>query len=313
MEPNQPERHDLKYIRPYLQRRLSHRPYLKWIFYYGFALGFLLTLSPVLRFLPASEIFSFQIGSQGFLMSFLGLMLLILLQFFFRPLAFSEVSVNDQGIRIDKFGSSESIPFSDVEKVTFELRHVAGAGFTLRLKKGRSIHLSLNLERGEYILETLAHFNLNLFNVKELEEYRRMLILYDHSNARLSDSLKKPILLLGKYLAVPVVITFCHLFLNSSLSSFPFELQVVKVLSSFLGFFILNSLIGLFLFFGADLHLRWVGNKVLKSSPRSVIRDTAYEKIVLKKAQVVYGFFLLLILVSVYFFPRMKFSVGEFL
>jgi hypothetical protein len=239
-------------------------------------------------------------GPTLFIFCALGLSLLYSIQFFFKPIAFSQVRVDKDGLKIETLGSVQVIDFSEVQKVTFQVHFLLSKGFTLILKNGKKISLSMNLERNEYVLETLASYNLSLFKDDDLEFYRRRLILFDHSNARLADALKMPAKLVFRYLLMPFLFTVFYFGLNSYLMGLPFQVQMLKLIILYMSFFIFNSLLSLAIFITADFFMRRKCDKILFKNPQAVIRDLNFEKTVLKRAEYFYVSFVFLTLLVIY-------------
>jgi hypothetical protein len=298
------------YLRPHLRRNLVYRPHLLWLFYYGFALGIFMILSPLLLLFGQSQNYVSTSGQSLFIFCALGLSLLFLIQFFFKPIAFSQVHIDKDGLKIESLGSIQVIAFTEVQKVTFQVRFLLSKGFTLILKNGKKIPLSMSLERNEYVLENLASYNLSLFETDDLEFYRRRLILFDHSNARLADALKMPAKLVFRFLLMPFLFTVWYFGLNSYLIGLPFQIQVLKLIILYISFFVINLLISLAIFITADFFMRRKCDKILFKNPRAVIRDMNFEKTVLKRAECFYVSSVFLTLLGIYGYHKWSFMGG---
>jgi len=172
--------------RLHLQRSLEYRPHVKWMYYCSLVFmslfAFLVASFTVSEFAAGNIEFSFGVGFFGL---FISAILYMQNRFIIRPLAFSKVHVNSDGIILERLGEEILIYFDEIEGIDFAEIKSLGGWFKVKLVSGESYRFTVVLERSEYVLEAIAAANSHIVSSEALENYRLTSIAADHSWARL--------------------------------------------------------------------------------------------------------------------------------
>lgn len=183
-----------------LQRTLSYRSYMKWIFPLLLIVGL---ISVLVAFLMGT---SGQ--SNGAILAGLSLLVAVLsfsaAFLWVRPFAQSQVHVFSDRIEIERLGQRKIILYKDVQAVEFKHIPYLTGWFVLTTAQEK-IKITTVLERSDYIVESLAAFNPSLAQKGEVESYRKTAIAVDHIWASFSDRFKNRKALAYKYLVEPLL------------------------------------------------------------------------------------------------------------
>jgi hypothetical protein len=259
-----------------LKRTLSDRTLLKVIYY----LLIPLSLAFVLPFVPM-VMMAFEEGAPISALSFIALAIpmpaILLFQAFsfFRPLAFTQVSIFPDRLQmVGKDKQPVEVAFADIKEVKLSHLPYQGGSFTLLMKDGKSYKFTVILERSEYVLEAISSFNAELLPPQSFETYRRTAICADHNYTRINDALKNWRILVVKYILLPVIVSVAVLFLAPYLG----QLSVTEDLDSvFRSITIVNLVLGVACFLLGALYITGVTNKALIAEPNNARRNMVME------------------------------------
>jgi hypothetical protein len=278
-----------EFPRSELNRILSYRPHVKWVYYWQntfaaiyFAGCLFLSLFIALKLASKdpfnATLFSVIILATGSLLTFV---ILAVNKRTTKPLAFSKIYVFSDKLILNRMGEEIEIPFYSVNKVDFKFISNMGGWFSLCLDNGKSYKFTVVLERSEYILESLANNNPKLFeNQKEkYSDYRRLAIMADHSWARIYEGLTFKSLL-KKYALFPIALAFI-ISLTSLLvfkKEFTFQNFSHFIIRDLIKVGILNLIVGYLTFTFESIYFTVLDRRQLKDNPDKVERDLNSEK-----------------------------------
>lgn len=253
-----------------LQRTLTYRSYMKWLFPILLGVGLINVLMAV--YLVTSSQGESAIPA---VISFLLAIFLFLAAFFWvRPLAQTQVHVFSDRIEVERLGQKKTILYSDVQKVEF--KHIPYlTGWFVMTTPLQNIKITTVLERSDYIVESLTAFNPSLAEKGDVESYRKTAIAVDHIWASFSDRFKNRRALVYKYLVGPLL-AVNTVVLVAFLSKTPFDFTK-------LGFLVLGCyafvimLSALFWWVSSIVQILKTAHNFQKN-PNYRIRDLVFEK-----------------------------------
>lgn len=214
--------------------------------------------------------------------AFLGFILAILLVveniFAVKPYAFATYEVFPDRIELHQNNSMKLIAYKDITKIQFFFIRYLGGWMTLTSQDGARYSIPSNLERSEYILETLKASHPSLVSDADFYKFRASAIISDHSWARYFDLLKDWRKILIFRLINPISIAALIFVLRQFIPRIDaapgwwqfFNISLVMLMLSLVG--------GWLCWFAAEAQLMYHYSKRLAADPRNVLRDMDLEK-----------------------------------
>lgn len=253
-----------------LQRTLTYRNYMRWVFYTLTSLsGFLLLGTIYLLILTQSSGLSWGLGLFVF-----SLMLGALAWFLVRPLTQTQVHVFRDRLEIERLGPVEVIPYESITQI--ELTHIPFlTGWFLIKSQVKNLKITVVLERSDYIIESIAAARPELIPISEVEAFRKTAIAVDHIWAAFSDRFSNARLLFYKYALSPLL-AINLVVLYAFISEIPFAFEKLGYLVVGVYAFVLMVAL-VFWWISSLVHIVHTADK-LKKNPNYRIRDLAFEK-----------------------------------
>lgn len=200
--------------------------------------------------------------------------------FFLRPIADTLVTIDQDRMTSRSLGSEKTILFSEIKAVKFSYIPYSGGWMRVVMKSGKSYLFTAALERSEYILDAIVHFNPKLVEANECASYRRTAIYYDHSWARMIAHLSNHKRFMVKYglSALIFPVAFFSLRHNIHGESLPNEYMMV---CGILFELVFALTLGTFIWAIAEIFiLAPHSRRQLLQNPERVVRPVEFERFV---------------------------------